>query len=75
MGGKNTGAEEIGSASLDQLKNWKGSRRSAAEGSRKNKLLETRLRGRQVLNRGKPIEVLLFVSQEKDSRGLPKGDK
>ena len=75
MGGKNTGAEEIGSASLDQLKNWKGSRRSAAESSRKNKLLETRLRGRQVLNRGKPIEVLLFVSQEKDSRGLPKGDK
>ena len=71
MGGKNTGAEEIGSASLDQLKNWKGSRRSAAEGSRKNKLLETRLRGRQVLDRGKPIEVLLFVSQEKDSRSLP----
>ena len=75
MGGKNTGAEEIGSASLDQLKNWKGSGRSAAESSRKNKLLETRLRGRQVLDRGKPIEVLLFVSQEKDSRGLPKGDK
>ena len=71
MGGKNTGAEEIGSASLDQLKNWKGSRRSAAEGSRKNKLLETRLRGRQMLDHGKPIEVLLFVSQEKDSRSLP----
>lgn len=75
MGGKNTGAEEIGSASLVQLKNWKGPRRSAAEGSRKYKLLETRLRGRQVLDCGKPIEVLLFVSQEKDSRGLPKGDK
>lgn len=75
MGGKNTGAEEIGSASLVQLKNWKGPRRAAAEGSRKNKLLETRLRGRQVLDRGKPIEALLFVSQEKYSRGLPKGDK
>lgn len=75
MGGKNTGAEEIGSASLVELKNWKGPRRSAAEGSRKYKLLETRLRGRQVLDHGKPIEVLPFVSQEKDSRGLPKGDR
>lgn len=64
MDGKNTGAEEIGNESLVQLKNWKGPRRSAAEGSRKNKLLETRLRGRQVLDHGKPKEVLLFVSQE-----------
>ena len=44
-----------------------------SKGIRKDKLPETRLRRKQVLDCGKPQEVLPFVSQEKDSGCFPKG--